>query len=138
MKWCDSKRGTTNKRYTGKLARNFERRGIRTYEFTEIHEPIVPEFLYRPVEMNKKMKEKMERFDTRFLLSNLVRCSLCHSPLTTKNSSTKRNRNDSPEYLEGTGMDTIAKTLTSEGIPTPSQVANKVNASNLSMLPTLN
>lgn len=70
-----------NKRYTGKLAWTFERRIIRKYEFTDVHEPIVPEFLYRLVEMNKKMKERMERFDTKFLLSNLVRCSLCHSPL---------------------------------------------------------
>jgi site-specific DNA recombinase len=35
------------------------------------------------------------------------------------------------EYLDGTGMDTIAKTLTTEGVPTPSQIANKANASNL-------
>ncbi|AGK52262.1 recombinase family protein [Bacillus sp. 1NLA3E] len=35
------------------------------------------------------------------------------------------------EYLNGTGMDTIAKTLTAEGVPTPAQVANKANASNL-------
>lgn len=35
------------------------------------------------------------------------------------------------EYLDGTGMDTIAKTLTTEGVLTPSQAANKTNASNL-------
>ncbi|MDP4086795.1 MAG: recombinase family protein [Bacillota bacterium] len=35
------------------------------------------------------------------------------------------------EYLKGTGMDTIAKTLTAEGVPTPAQVANKANASTL-------
>lgn len=34
------------------------------------------------------------------------------------------------EYLSGTGMDTIARNLTEEGIPTPARVANKVNASN--------
>jgi site-specific DNA recombinase len=35
------------------------------------------------------------------------------------------------EYLEGKGMDSIAKSLTAEKIPTPSQIANKSNASNL-------
>ncbi|MFQ3544237.1 recombinase family protein [Halobacillus rhizosphaerae] len=35
------------------------------------------------------------------------------------------------EYLSGTGMDTIAKTLTAERVPTPSQIANKANASSL-------
>jgi site-specific DNA recombinase len=35
------------------------------------------------------------------------------------------------EYLSGTGMDTIAKTLTAEGVPTPAQIANKSNASSL-------
>ncbi|MFE4029469.1 recombinase family protein [Priestia sp. YIM B13551] len=34
-------------------------------------------------------------------------------------------------YLEGTGMDSIAKTLIAEGVPTPSQVAKKANASTL-------
>ncbi|MEH7110222.1 recombinase family protein [Bacillus sp. JJ1764] len=34
-------------------------------------------------------------------------------------------------YLEGKGMDSIAKSLTSERIPTPSQVAGKSNASSL-------
>ncbi|WHX25035.1 recombinase family protein [Virgibacillus halodenitrificans] len=33
------------------------------------------------------------------------------------------------EYLEGAGMDSIAKKLTAEGIPTPAQIANKSNAS---------
>jgi site-specific DNA recombinase len=35
------------------------------------------------------------------------------------------------EYLEGYGMDSIAKRLTAEEIPTPSQIANKSNASPL-------
>ncbi|MCM3585549.1 recombinase family protein [Mesobacillus maritimus] len=35
------------------------------------------------------------------------------------------------EYLSGTGMDTIAKTLTTESVPTPAQIANKANASRL-------
>jgi site-specific DNA recombinase len=35
------------------------------------------------------------------------------------------------QYLDGTGMDTIAKTLITEGVPTPSQVAKKANATNL-------
>lgn len=35
------------------------------------------------------------------------------------------------DYIEGKGMDSIAKALTTERIPTPSQVANKMNASNL-------
>lgn len=35
------------------------------------------------------------------------------------------------EYLEGKGMDSIAKTLTADKIPTPSQVAKKSNASPL-------
>jgi site-specific DNA recombinase len=35
------------------------------------------------------------------------------------------------EYLDGTGMDTIAKTLSAEGVPTPAHVSNKANASNL-------
>ncbi|MGG0464820.1 recombinase family protein [Priestia aryabhattai] len=34
-------------------------------------------------------------------------------------------------YLEGTGMDSIAKSLTAERIPTPSQIAKKKNASHL-------
>nr|WP_274598846.1 recombinase family protein [Anaerobacillus isosaccharinicus] len=34
------------------------------------------------------------------------------------------------DYLSGTGMDTIAKKLTEEAIPTPAKIANKVNASN--------
>ncbi|MED4006082.1 recombinase family protein [Priestia aryabhattai] len=34
-------------------------------------------------------------------------------------------------YLEGTGMDSIAKSLTAEKVPTPSQIAKKSNASNL-------
>lgn len=35
------------------------------------------------------------------------------------------------EYLNGTGMETIAKKLTEEKVPTPAQCANKSNASNL-------
>jgi site-specific DNA recombinase len=35
------------------------------------------------------------------------------------------------EYLEGKGMDSIAKALTAERVPTPSQIANKSNASYL-------
>ena len=35
------------------------------------------------------------------------------------------------EYLNGKGMDSIAKTFTAERIPTPSQIANKSNASPL-------
>ncbi|MGO4890021.1 recombinase family protein [Anaerobacillus sp. MEB173] len=35
------------------------------------------------------------------------------------------------EYLSGKGMDSIARDLTSEKVPTPSQVANKSNASPL-------
>ena len=35
------------------------------------------------------------------------------------------------EYLSGTGMDTIAKKLTTERVPTPAQVANKANSSRL-------
>jgi site-specific DNA recombinase len=35
------------------------------------------------------------------------------------------------EYLSGTGMDTIAKKLTTDGVPTPAQVANKANATRL-------
>ncbi|MFS0637943.1 recombinase family protein [Mesobacillus foraminis] len=35
------------------------------------------------------------------------------------------------EYLSGKGMDTIAKNLTAEQIPTPAQAANKANASDL-------
>ncbi|MCJ0931902.1 recombinase family protein [Virgibacillus halodenitrificans] len=35
------------------------------------------------------------------------------------------------EYLEGAGMDSIAKKLTAEGVPTPAQIANKSNASKL-------
>lgn len=35
------------------------------------------------------------------------------------------------EYLEGKGMDSIAKIFTAEKIPTPSQIANKTNASPL-------
>lgn len=34
-------------------------------------------------------------------------------------------------YLEGTGMDSIARSLTAEKVPTPSQIAKKSNASNL-------
>jgi site-specific DNA recombinase len=35
------------------------------------------------------------------------------------------------EYLEGKGMDSIAKSFTAEKVPTPSQIANKSNASPL-------
>lgn len=35
------------------------------------------------------------------------------------------------EYLDGKGMDSIAKSFTAEKIPTPSQIANKSNASPL-------
>lgn len=81
----------SNDIYTGRLTWHFESRVSRQYALEDVHEPIVPPFLHKVIELNKKLKSKLERFDTPFLLTNLVNCSRCRSPLTTRNSSTKRN-----------------------------------------------
>jgi site-specific DNA recombinase len=57
----------------------------------------------------------------------------------TENGKLKIRNDDTPnivrriftEYIGGKGMDSIAKSLTAEKIPTPSQVAKKSNASPL-------
>ncbi len=82
-------------------------------------------------EINKRKKQKPER--GRFIGSN--------APFGYKSEQgmLKIRDDETPdivrrifnEYLEGTGMDTIAKMLTAEKTITPSQAANKSNASTL-------
>ena len=81
----------SNNIYQGKLSWKLSSRLNIEYEWEDIHEPIVPDFLYKLIDLNKELKTKLERFDTPFLLLNIARCAHCNESLTSRNSSTKRN-----------------------------------------------
>ncbi|WP_019244437.1 MULTISPECIES: recombinase family protein [Bacillus] len=77
--------------YQGKLTWNFTSRFNLQFEWEDVHDPIIPDFLYKMTELNKALKIKLERFDTPFLLLNIAYCFHCGQPLSSRNSSTKRN-----------------------------------------------
>ena len=81
----------SNTIYQGKLTWNLTSRYNLQFEWEDGHDPIVPDFLYKMIELNKELKTKLERFDTPFLLLNIAYCSHCKQPLSSRNSSTKRN-----------------------------------------------
>lgn len=76
--------------YTGMLVWHIHKDTRETYEFKDLHEPLINQFLVLLNQNNTKLQQEFGRLDTPFAFLNKLSCAQCHHTLVTQNGSTTR------------------------------------------------
>lgn len=108
-KWCSSTVGSilNNLSYAGHLAwnvrksiHNSSRKPIDEIDiFKNNHSPIVPSHFWTLIHQMRELKKEHGKFDSPFILRNLIFCKHCNQQLSTKDMSPAKSKNKYQYYL---------------------------------------